>query len=59
MIALTPPPFYYAVIFTSIRTEGDLGYGFTADRMAQLAAEQPGSLGMESAREGVDITVAY
>lgn len=59
MIAHTPPPPYYAVIFTSIRTEGDLGYGVTADRMAELAAEQPGFLGMESAREGVGITVAY
>lgn len=59
MIATTPAPPYYAVIFTSIRTEGDLGYGVTADRMVELAVQQPGFLGMESAREGVGITVAY
>ncbi len=30
-----------------------------ATRMAELAAQQPGYLGMESAREGVGITVSY
>jgi heme-degrading monooxygenase HmoA len=59
MIANTPPPPYYAVIFTSLRTEGDQGYGEMADRMVALAAQQPGFLGMESAREGMGITVAY
>ncbi|MBC7856702.1 MAG: antibiotic biosynthesis monooxygenase [Pirellulaceae bacterium] len=53
---------YYAVIFTSVRTtEDDAGYGVTADRMAELAAEMPGYLGIESARgaDGVGITVSY
>jgi heme-degrading monooxygenase HmoA len=50
-IANTPTPPYYAVIFTSHRTEGDNGYGEMAERMAELAAQQPGYLGMESARE--------
>ncbi|MEP2248543.1 antibiotic biosynthesis monooxygenase, partial [Marinobacter sp.] len=50
---------YYAVIFTSHRTEGDNGYGEMAERMAELAAQQPGYLGMESAREGLGITVSY
>ena len=58
-IANTPPPPYYAVIFTSHRTEGDNGYGEMAERMAELAAQQPGYLGMESAREGLGITVSY
>ncbi|MEP6407788.1 MAG: antibiotic biosynthesis monooxygenase, partial [Marinobacter sp.] len=49
----------YAVIFTSHRTEGDNGYGEMAERMAELAAQQPGYLGMESAREGLGITVSY
>jgi heme-degrading monooxygenase HmoA len=47
------------VIFTSVRTAGDDGYGRTADRMAELAAQQPGYLGVESARDGVGITVSY
>ena len=59
MIAATPPAPYYAVIFTSLRTEGDKGYGDMADRMVALAAQQPGFLGVESAREGLGITVSY
>ncbi|MBP55363.1 MAG: antibiotic biosynthesis monooxygenase, partial [Marinobacter sp.] len=57
--ANTPKPPYYAVIFTSHRTDGDNGYGEMAARMAELAAQQPGYLGMESAREGLGITVSY
>ena len=59
LIAQTPPPPYYAVIFTSTRTEGDHGYGAMAERMVALAAEQPGFLGAESARNEVGITVSY
>jgi heme-degrading monooxygenase HmoA len=58
-IAATPAPPYYAVIFTSLRTEGDNGYSAMADAMANLAAAQPGYLGIESAREGLGITVSY
>lgn len=59
--ANTPKPPYYAVIFSSQRTDGDNGYGKTAERMAELAAQQPGFLGMESTRgaDGFGITVAY
>ena len=59
--ARTPEPPYYAVIFTSLRTPGDNGYGDMADRMVALAAEQPGFLGVESARgaDGLGITVSY
>lgn len=39
-IANTPPPPYFAVIFTFIRTEGDNGYAETAGRMLALAREQ-------------------
>ena len=59
MIANTPQPPYYAVIFTSIRTEGDQGYANMAERMVALAAQQPGFLGVESARNEVGITVSY
>ncbi|TCK08673.1 antibiotic biosynthesis monooxygenase family protein [Marinobacterium mangrovicola] len=58
-IAKTPAPPYYAVIFTSYRTEGDNGYDEMASRMVQLASAQPGFLGVESAREGMGITVSY
>lgn len=58
-IARTPEPPYYAVIFTSLRTEGDDGYGEMAARMLELASTQPGFLGVESAREDVGITVSY
>ncbi|KIF80131.1 antibiotic biosynthesis monooxygenase family protein [Noviherbaspirillum autotrophicum] len=59
MPADTPRPPYYAVIFTSLRTSGDNGYADTARRMAELAAQQPGFLGMESVRDGIGITVSY
>lgn len=59
MIAETPVPPYYAVIFTSTRTEGDNGYEQMAQAMFDLAAKQPGFLGFESAREGLGITVSY
>jgi heme-degrading monooxygenase HmoA len=58
--ALTSP--YYAVVFTSLRTGiDDQGYAATAERMVQLASEQPGFLGVESARgtDRLGITVSY
>ena len=60
-IATTPQPPYYAVIFTSTRTDGDRGYGHMAERMVELAAAQPGFLGVESARtpDGMGVTVSY
>jgi heme-degrading monooxygenase HmoA len=59
--APTPQPPYYAVIFTSQRTEGDQGYSAMAQAMFDLALEQPGCIGVESARgmDGLGITVAY
>lgn len=61
MFAKTPPPPYYAVIFSSLRTPGDKDYAATAERMAELAAQQPGYLGAESVRDetGFGITVSY
>ncbi|WP_195575523.1 antibiotic biosynthesis monooxygenase family protein [Paenibacillus sp. 1001270B_150601_E10] len=58
-IAKTPQPPYYAVIFTSERTDGDNGYAKMADEMLKLASVQSGFLGAESAREAVGITVSY
>ncbi len=60
MIANTPEPPYYAVIFTSVRTDADAaGYAKMAQRMLDLAAVQPGFLGAESARNEIGITVSY
>ena len=59
LIANTPEPPYYAVIFTSLRTEGDNGYGEMAEKMHELASRQQGFLGVEMAREDVGITVSY
>ncbi|MGF6766276.1 heme-degrading monooxygenase HmoA [Paraburkholderia sp. GAS33] len=58
-IAKTRATPYYAVIFTSIRTPEDNGYGRMADAMVEAAAMQPGFLGVESAREELGITVSY
>ena len=59
MIAKTPPPPYYAVIFTSLRTDGDNGYAEIAQKMNELARHQPGYLGMETVREELGISVSY
>ena len=60
-LAKTPEPPYFAVIFTSQRTEGEAGYGGMAERMVELASVQPGFLGIESVRgaDGLGITVSY
>lgn len=58
-MAKTPEPPYYAVIFTSLRTDGDHGYSEMAHKMVELASKQPGFLGVESAREDIGITVSY
>jgi heme-degrading monooxygenase HmoA len=61
-LARTPEPPYYAVIFASVRTgSDDAGYAEAASRMARLASEQPGYLGVDSVRgvDGVGITVSY
>ncbi len=59
MIAATPTPPYTAVIFTSLRHGGDDGYAAMAEQLVALAEQQPGFLGLESARDGVGITVSY
>ncbi len=59
MLVLNPP--YYAVIFSSLRTEGDNGYAEVADQMDEKARQYEGYLGIESARDasGFGITVSY
>lgn len=56
-----PDPPYYAVIFTARQSADTAGYGPMAEEMAQLAARQPGYIGIESTRDetGLGITVSY
>jgi heme-degrading monooxygenase HmoA len=61
-LAETPEPPYFAVVFTSQRTlDDDVGYAAMAEVMENLARQQPGYLGIESARDarGFGITVSY
>ncbi|HMB99506.1 MAG TPA: antibiotic biosynthesis monooxygenase [Flavobacteriaceae bacterium] len=50
---------YYAVIFTSTQNENIEGYTEMADRMEELAREQPGFIGIDNARSEIGITVSY
>lgn len=59
MIANTPPPPYFAVIFTNILHDHNQDYTEMADKMEHLAREQPGYLGFESARDELGISVSY
>ena len=56
-----PKPPYYAVIFTAQLTDQTKGYEEMASRMSDLAAQQPGYLGVESTRDadGLGMTVSY
>ncbi len=58
-VAKTPTPPYYAVIFSSIRSDGDNGYAEAAIQMLELASSQPGFLGFETARQEIGISVSY
>lgn len=58
-LAKTPQPPYYAVIFTSNRTNIENGYAEMAAEMEKLVKVQPGFLGFESARENIGITISY
>ena len=59
MIANTPKPPYYAVIFSSIKTDAAIGYAKMSDKMIALAKLQEGFLGMEAASNEIGITVSY
>ena len=56
-----PDPPYYAVIFTNLLSEDDFGYAQMATKMADMASQQAGYLGLESTRDadGLGITVSY
>ncbi|OQR55783.1 antibiotic biosynthesis monooxygenase [Bacillus sp. CDB3] len=52
---------YYAVIFTSKLSSDTTDYNIVSEKMEQLAQQQPGFLGVESARDnsGLGITISY
>ncbi|MEM9685841.1 MAG: antibiotic biosynthesis monooxygenase [Bacteroidota bacterium] len=50
---------YYAVIFTSVRTKDTDGYEEMAEKMVNLAQQQPGFLGMDSVYDNIGITISY
>ncbi|WP_347373548.1 antibiotic biosynthesis monooxygenase [Aequorivita sp. Q41] len=50
---------YYAVIFTSVQTENTEGYAEMAEKMENLAKQQPGFMAIEHARNEIGITVSY
>lgn len=58
-LASTPAPPYYAVIFSSLRSDGDHGYAQAASDILELARRQPGFLGFDSARQEIGISVSY
>jgi heme-degrading monooxygenase HmoA len=59
MICSTPPPPYYAVIFSSIRTTDTKDYAKTNALMNELALKQDGFLGMENAQSEIGISISY
>lgn len=62
MIAKTPAPPYWAVIFTAVQSGKDVeAYESMAMRMVELAHQQPGFLGYESAQAdgNAEITICY
>ena len=59
MISDTPNPPYYAVVFTSLRSDIDNDYDTTSKQMLELAQMENGFLGIETARNEIGITVSY
>lgn len=59
MISNTPPPPYYAVIFSSVQTTDPKGYSEMNAFMETLALQQDGFLGMENARSEIGISISY
>ncbi|CAN5384580.1 antibiotic biosynthesis monooxygenase [soil metagenome] len=58
-IAKTPKPPYYAVIFTTVKSEDQKGYAEMNARMFELAQQQKGYLGIESAKGEIGLSVTY
>lgn len=50
---------YYAVIFTNLQTSKTEGYSEMAQKMEELARQQPGFIDFEHARQEIAITISY
>ena len=50
---------YYAVIFTSTFNDNQAGYSEMAEKMENLAKQQNGYLGIDSARNEIGLTISY
>jgi heme-degrading monooxygenase HmoA len=50
---------YYAVIFTSTLNKNHKGYFEMAQKMEELAVQQPGFIKIVSARDELGITISY
>jgi heme-degrading monooxygenase HmoA len=59
LLAKTPKTPYYAVIFSAAQSATLSGYDEMAERMVELASQQEGFLGVESAQGNPEITVSY
>lgn len=59
MLANTPNPPYYAVIFSAVTTDRLEGYAEMSAKMHELARTIDGFLGVESAGDKEEITVSY
>jgi heme-degrading monooxygenase HmoA len=59
MIAKTPEPPYYAVIFTSTLASNTEEYQKVSVELEELAQTHPGFLGYESAREKIGLFISY
>ncbi len=59
MIIKTPEPPYYAVIFSSYRTDNDDDYENTMKILSDVSKNYDDFLGMESSRDGFGISVSY
>jgi heme-degrading monooxygenase HmoA len=59
--AKTPEPPYYAVIFTSLKIQDDLGYKDMAEEMLNILEDFDGFLGAESFRgeDGFGVTISF
>lgn len=59
LIAQTPSPPYYVVVFTIILSSQLEGYEEMGGKMVELASQQPGFLGMEYGAGETEITISY
>lgn len=59
LIAQTPAPPYYVVVFTIVLSSELDGYEDMGGKMVELAAQQPGFLGMEYGTGETELTISY